>query len=105
MKCNAFQTTVTLTVDAGLYVWRADEGAFDAAGTAVARGISQVGDETVLFGWGSQYTHGENVHPCGVACMCSHMLLFIRIVTEGSRAGPALDSSGVACCLQAAMSA
>jgi len=39
----------------------ADEGSFDAAGTAVARGICQVGDETVMFGWGSQYTHGTRV--------------------------------------------
>jgi hypothetical protein len=38
----------------------ADEGSFDAAGTAVARGICQVGDETVMFGWGSQYTHGKH---------------------------------------------
>jgi hypothetical protein len=37
------------------------EGAFDAASTAVARGIMQVGDETWLFGWGSQYTHGGYV--------------------------------------------
>jgi hypothetical protein len=65
---------------AGLYVWGADEGAFDAAGTAVARGISQVGDETVLFGWGSQYTHGKYARPHAVAynheCVCTGCLPF-----------------------------
>ena len=64
----------------GLYVWHADEGAFDAAGTAVARGISQVGDETVLFGWGSQYTHGKYARPHAVAynheCVCTGCLPF-----------------------------
>lgn len=34
------------------------EGAFDSASTAVARGLFQIGDETWLMGWGSQYTHG-----------------------------------------------
>ena len=32
-----------------------DEGAFDAASNAVVRGFCQVDEETLLFGWGSQY--------------------------------------------------
>jgi hypothetical protein len=36
-------------------VW---EGAFDAASTAVVRGIVQTPEETIMYGWGSQYTHG-----------------------------------------------
>jgi hypothetical protein len=34
------------------------EGEFDAAATAVARGVFEVGDKVVLIGYGSQYTHG-----------------------------------------------
>lgn len=33
------------------------DGEFDAASTAVAQGLWQVGDETWLVGWGAQYTH------------------------------------------------
>ena len=33
------------------------DGAFDAASSAVVRGLAQVGDETILFGWGAQFTH------------------------------------------------
>jgi hypothetical protein len=33
-------------------------GEFDAAATAVARGLFEVGDKVVLLGYGSQYTHG-----------------------------------------------
>lgn len=37
------------------------EGEFDAASTAVARGIFEVDDKLVLLGYGSQYTHGGYV--------------------------------------------
>lgn len=37
------------------------EGAFSAAATAVARGLFQVGERTLLVGRGSQYTHGGYV--------------------------------------------
>ena len=32
------------------------EGAFDAASNAVVRGIVQTETETIMYGWGSQYT-------------------------------------------------
>ena len=37
------------------------EGAYDAASNAVVRGICQIGEGTLMFGWGSQYTHGGYV--------------------------------------------
>ena len=37
------------------------EGAFDAASTAVLVGLVQTETETIMYGWGSQYTHGGYV--------------------------------------------
>lgn len=37
------------------------EGRFDAGATAVVAGIVQSEDETVMYGWGTQYTHGGYV--------------------------------------------
>ena len=36
-------------------------GEFDAAATAVARGVFELGDKVILLGYGSQYTHGGYV--------------------------------------------
>ena len=33
-------------------------GAFDAGSTAVASGLVHTAEQTLLFGWGQQYTHG-----------------------------------------------
>jgi hypothetical protein len=66
---HAHTSARTLTLDPSPSVSRPQTvaplhttGAFDSASTAVVRGVVQTDQETIMYGWGSQYTHGGCVH-------------------------------------------